>query len=117
MVVLEITWLTDSRPPEIHEDREREYPGIDTASSKIALPERNVYTPAGYFALPEHCWLEGYYHPMQAEFQDFFDRNGNSDEARTIVERERHKVDIYLKYHNYYSHNVSIAKKVGMPPA
>ena len=65
LVVSEITWMTSYRPPELQKYWDEEYPEIDMASSKIGVLERNGYSPIGYFVLPEHCWLENYYRPMQ----------------------------------------------------
>ncbi len=45
--------------------------------------------------LPEHCRLHAYYRPMQARFADFLNRNGNSEEAREIVNAEQHEIDLY----------------------
>lgn len=115
LVVSEITWLTASRPTELQEHWEREYPEIDTASSKMELLERYGYSPIGYFVLPEHCWLENYYRPMEQRFEQFLKRNKNSQEARGIVEAEKQEIDLYQKYHDYYSYGVYIATKVGEP--
>jgi len=41
LVVSEITWITDSRPPELQKYWASEYPEIDVASLKIAVLERN----------------------------------------------------------------------------
>ena len=65
----------------------------------------------------ERCWLENYYKPMQDSFKDFLDRNGNSEEARAIVEAEKREIELYEKYRDYYSYGVYIAKKVGLPVA
>jgi hypothetical protein len=51
---------------------------MDVASAKIRVLEKYGYSPVGYFVLPEHCWLDQYYRPMQASFEDFLNRNGNS---------------------------------------
>jgi len=117
LVVSEITWITASRPPEIQKYWEGEYPEIDAASSKIGVLEKNGYSPTGYFVLPEYCWLDNYYRPIQDRFQDFLNRNGNSEEARAIVEWEKQEIELYKKYRNYYSYGVYIAKKVGLPVA
>jgi SAM-dependent methyltransferase len=115
LVVSEITWITASRPAEIQEYYENEYPEINTASAKIDVLERNGYSPTGYFVLPEYCWLDEYYRPMQDEFQGFLSRNTNSDEAHAIVESEKQEIALYKKYRKYYSYGVYIAKKVGLP--
>ena len=112
LVVSEITWITDSRPSELQKHWEGEYPEIDVASSKIGVLEKNGYSPIGYFVLPEYCWLDNYYRPMQNSFKSFLDRNRNSEEARAIVEAENREIELYEKYKTYYSYGVYIARKL-----
>ena len=112
LVVSEITWITNNRPREIQEHWENEYPEIDTASSKFKTLESNGYSPIAYFLLPEHCWLDNYYRPMQRTFGDFLKRNGNSEEAQAIVSGEEQEIVLYEKYKQYYSYGVYIAKKL-----
>lgn len=113
LVVSEITWITASRPSELQKYWKSEYPEIDVASSKIGVLEKNGYSPIGYFVLPEHCWLANYYRPMQSGFTDFLNRNGNSADARAIVEAENQEIKLYEKYKSYYSYGVYIARKLG----
>jgi len=112
LVVSEITWTTGTRPSELQKYWDEEYPEIDMASSKIGVLERNGYSPIGYFVLPEHCWLENYYRPMQNSFKDFLNRHGNSEEAREIVEAENREIKLYEKYKAHYSYGVYIARKL-----
>ncbi len=112
LAVSEITWITGSRPPELQKYWDEEYPEVDVASSKIRVLEKNGYSPIGYFVLPVHCWLENYYRPMQNSFKDFLNRNGNSEEARLIVEAESREIELYEKYKAHYSYGVYIARKV-----
>ena len=111
LVVSEITWTTGSRPLELQKHWDSEYPEVDVASSKISALEKSGYSPMGYFVLPEHCWLDNYYRPMQSRFDDFLRRNGNSQEARAIVEAETKEIELYEKYKDYYSYGVYIARK------
>jgi SAM-dependent methyltransferase len=112
LVVSEITWITASRPLELQKYWEREYPEIDVASAKIGILEKNGYSPIGYFVLPEHCWLENYYRPMQDRFEDFIASNGDSEEARAIVAMENREIELYEKYKTHYSYGVYIARKL-----
>lgn len=112
LVVSEITWMTASCPAEIQEYWEGEYPEIDLASSKMSLLEQHGYSPIGYFVLPEHCWLDNYYRPLQNNFKDFLRRNGSSEEARSIVEAEKREIELYEKFKNYYSYGVYVARKL-----
>lgn len=112
LAVSEITWLTGSRPSELQRHWEREYPGIDVASSKMGILETGGYSPIGYFVLPEHCWRDNYYRPMQARFDAFLERNGNSEQARAIVEAEQREIEMYEEHHDYYGYGMYIATKV-----
>jgi ubiquinone/menaquinone biosynthesis C-methylase UbiE len=113
LVVSEITWITGSRPSELQTYWDGQYPEIDVASSKISVLEKNGYSPIGYFVLPEYCWLDSYYQPMQKRFKDFLHRNGNSEEARAIVEAEKREMELYEKYKTHYSYGVYVARKLG----
>jgi len=111
LVASEITWITDTRPEEIQAHWDTEYPEIDVASAKIKILEQHGYSPIGYFVLPEHCWREQYYRPMQSRFNDFINRNGNSQEAREIVDAEQEEIDLYEKFKSYFSYGVYVARK------
>ena len=113
LVVSEITWITASRPAELENYWHDEYPEIDVASSKIGVLEENGYSPIGYFVLPEHCWLDNYYQPIQGSFNDFLRRNGNSEGALAIVEAEKREIELYEKNKAHYSYGVYIARKLG----
>ncbi len=113
LVASEITWLTQHRPAELQQYWQNEYPEIDLASAKIGALEQNGYSPLGYFVLPEHCWLDHYYVPLQARFEAFLERNGNSPEARAIVEAERREIEMYRKYKLHYGYGVYIGRKLG----
>ena len=113
MVVSEITWLTAGRPVELQEYWKTEYPEIDTASSKIDVLEHNGYSPVAYFVLPEHCWVDSYYRPMQDGFEAFLMRHGNSQSAQAIVKAEKKEIALYEKHKAYYGYGVYIARKVG----
>ena len=112
LVVSEITWITDSRPPELQKYWTSEYPEIDVASSKIAALEKSGYSPIGYFVLPEYCWLDNYYRPMQNRFKSFLKRNDNNEKARAIVEAENREIELYEKYRTQYSYGVYVARKL-----
>lgn len=112
LVVSEITWLTDSRPSELQAHWDREYPEINVASAKIKAMEGQGYTPMAYFTLPEHCWLDHYYRPLQSRFADFLNQNNYSEEAQAVVEAEQTEIALYENYKSYYSYGVYIAIKL-----
>ncbi|KXS48866.1 Methyltransferase domain-containing protein [Halanaerobium congolense] len=110
--VSEITWLTDKRPEEIEKYWNNEYLEIDTASNKFKVLEKNGFTPAGYFYLPQSSWLDNYYNPIEDRFENFLKRHNHSKTAEKIVENEKKEIQIYRKYKEYLSYGFYIAKKV-----
>jgi hypothetical protein len=112
LIVSEITWLSAARPPELQSHWDGEYPEIDVASAKIRILEQHGYCPEAYFYLPAHCWIENYYRPMQSGFDAFLERHGHSDQAKAIVEAEKHEIALYEKHRDFYSYGVYIAKKI-----
>lgn len=112
LAVSEITWLTNSRPKEIEEHWNNEYPEIDTASNKIRILEENDFSPLGYFVLAESSWLDNYYKPMEERFAEFLKKHDNSEAAAEFVEAEKAEIKMYKKYKDYLSYGFYIAKKL-----
>ena len=113
LVVSELTWITGERPPEIQRHWDAEYAETGTASSKFNQLEKSGYSPVGYFILPEHCWLDNYYRPLQSRFPEFLARYSHSDAAEAIVQAENKEIALYEKYRSYYGYGVYIARKTG----
>lgn len=111
LAVSEITWLTAERPAELDEHWSQEYPEVATASTKLAVLERHGFTPVGYFVLPERCWLDHYYRPLQQRFDDFLARHGHSDAARAIVDAEQHEIALYERFAAHVSYGFYIARR------
>ena len=111
LVASEITWLTADRPKELEDHWNKEYPEIDLASAKIAILEKQGYTPLGYFVLPENCWSDEYYQPMKARFAPFLKQHGNSTQARAMVEAELQEMEMYEQNKAHISYGVYIAQK------
>jgi len=112
LAVSEITWTTNSRPREIEEYWNKEYPEIDTASNKIKILEENGYSPVGYFVLTQNSWIDNYYKPIEKRFPAFLEKHNNSEMARNIVEEHKEEIRKYQKYKDYYNYGFYIAKKI-----
>jgi SAM-dependent methyltransferase len=110
LVVSEITWLTAERPAELNQHWEREYPEIGLASEKVAVLEKLGYVPEAFFVLPEDCWIDHYYKPMQERFAAYLERNNHSADARGVVAAEEVELDLYKKYRAFFSYGVYVAR-------
>jgi SAM-dependent methyltransferase len=112
LAVSELTWLTEKRPEELQGHWEKEYPEVDTASGKMATLERLGFSPVGYFPLPEHCWLDNYYRPMQRRFGDFLARHESCEDALAIVSAEENEISLYERHKAFISYGFYIARKL-----
>ncbi|MFW5834636.1 MAG: class I SAM-dependent methyltransferase [Pseudomonadota bacterium] len=111
LAVSELTWFTQTRPAELEQHWLGEYAEVATAAAKLAILERNGYAPLGYFVLPERCWLDEYYRPLQARFADFLARHGHSAAARSIVDAEQTEIDLYERFSAYFGYGYYVARK------
>jgi len=111
LAVSEITWLSKDRPEEIQQHWGAEYPEIATASEKIGILEDQGFVLKGYFPLPESCWIENYYTPLENTFDGFIAKH-DSDDARAIVGAEKAEIALYEKYRAYYSYGFYIAQRI-----
>jgi len=113
LVLSEITWLTLERPAPLQAYWDAAYPEIDTAAGKIAVLERAGFSPLAYFFLPQRCWLDNYYRPLQAGYPRFLQHTGNSEAARAVVSEQEEEIALYEQYSEYFSYGVYIARKPG----
>jgi SAM-dependent methyltransferase len=111
LAVSELTWLTASRPAELEAHWHAHYAEVGTASSKLAVLERNGYAPIGYFTLEEHCWLDAYYLPMQQRFPDFLESHESSDAANALVAAEELEMALYARHRAYLSYGYYLARR------
>jgi SAM-dependent methyltransferase len=111
LAVSELTWLTASRPAELEAHWRLQYAEVGTASTKLAVLERNGYSPIGYFALDERCWLDAYYRPMQQRFAAFLARHGSSDAAKAIVATEESEIALYERHRAFVSYGYYVARR------
>jgi SAM-dependent methyltransferase len=116
LAISELTWLTASRPAELEAYWGTQYAEVGTASSKLAVLERNGYAPMAYFVLPEHCWLDGYYGPMQQRLPAFLARHGSSDAAKAVVAAEELEIALYERYRAFVGYGYYVARKTGEAP-
>ena len=97
--------------PELDEHWLREYPEVGTASAKIAVLEASGYSPLGYFALPESCWLDSYYRPLQDRCAAFLARHDHSQAARDLVEADQREIDLYQRFSSFVSYGYYVARR------
>ena len=76
--------------------------------------EQLGYATEAFFSLPEECWIDHYYQPMQDRFEAYLERNNHSDDARGVVGSEQLEIDLYQKFSPFFSYGMYVARVPAM---
>lgn len=110
--VTECCWLTPARPTDLTFMRDN-FPDIGNISEKIAVMEKTGYMPVASFVLPEYCWTDNYYTPMENGYMhQFLLKHNNSPTAVSFVDRMKDEIRHYKAEKNHYGYVFFVAKKV-----
>lgn len=112
LALSEITWTTDSRPEELELFWKKECPEIDTVEGNLEVLKREGYEPEGHFILPQDCWIDHYYMPLQDIHKPFLERQGHSEDAMGLISSNNTEFAMYMKYRHYYSYGFYVARKL-----
>lgn len=112
IAVSEVSWFTDERPAEIDEFGMDAYPEIDTIPSKLAQLQKAGYVPVASFILPEICWTEHFYAPQVEVMERFLKENAGNKAAEDLIANQRHEMNLYYKYKDFYGYVFYIGKKL-----
>jgi len=112
LAVSEASWFTESRPAEIEDFWNMEYPGIDTIPTKVAQLQKAGYMPVATFILPETCWTDHFYVPQVKATELFLARHEGNAAAEGFIANQRHEEQLYDKYKKYYGYAFYIGKKI-----
>jgi ubiquinone/menaquinone biosynthesis C-methylase UbiE len=110
LAVSDITWITDNRPQELEQFWEKECPEIGTVSAKLDILQNQGFETIAHFILPEDCWIDHYYMPLQDSYKPFLERQEQSQEAKDLIASDKAEFDLYMKYRQYYSYGFYIAR-------
>lgn len=111
LAVSEISWITNERPAEIEDYWQSFYPEIDTVDNKVKILEGLGYELISTFILPENCWEEEYYQPLEERYADFLERHQDEALAQELVAADKQEIAMYRKYKEYYSYAFFIVRK------
>lgn len=112
VAVSEVSWFTNERPAEIEEFWLDAYPEIDTIPNKLQQMQNAGYVPVASFILPEECWTKHFYEPQVESENIFLKKHEGSTAAKEFVANQRHEMDLYYQYKQYYGYAFYIGKKI-----
>lgn len=111
IAVSEATWFTAERPAEIEDFWMAHYPGIDTIPNKVAQMQNAGYVPVATFVLPVNCWTEHFFAPCCKIQKAFLEKHAGSQTVEELIAGQRHEMELYYKYKEFYGYVFYIGKK------
>lgn len=112
IAVSEASWFTAERPVEIYDYWMAHYTEIDTIPNKVAQMQNAGYIPVATFILPENCWTEYYFAPCCKMQRAFREKHRGNKAAEELILSERHEMELYRKYKEFYGYVFYIGKKL-----
>jgi ubiquinone/menaquinone biosynthesis C-methylase UbiE len=104
MVVSELIWFKESRPPEVEEFWEKEYPDIKTNQENLQIIKNLGYTLIGQFKLPEEDWWANLYTPLEKKVIDLKKKYKDDTGIMEFLELQQKEINLYRKYSKFYGY-------------
>lgn len=112
IAVSEASWFTAERPAEIYDFWMAHYPEIDTIPNKVAQMQKAGYIPVAIFNLPVTCWTDHYFAPCCKIQEAFLKKHEGSKMVEEFIAGQRHEMELYRKYKEFYGYTFYIGKKI-----
>ena len=112
IAVTESSWFTEERPAEIQDFWMEGYPEIDTIPRKVAQMQAAGYIPVATFVLPETCWTEHYFRPLEEARKLFIGKHAGNKTVEELIKFQHYEEELYGKYKAFYGYVFYIGKKI-----
>ncbi|MDL2225809.1 methyltransferase domain-containing protein [Eubacteriales bacterium OttesenSCG-928-M02] len=105
------SWLTRNRPEEIDRFWVDAGSGLYSIEDNVAAMQKAGYGFVAAFALPEECWMEGYFIPRMVAEKTLLEKYPGNPMVEEYVESMKYEVDLYVKHKKDYGYVFYIGKK------
>ncbi|MDR0515787.1 MAG: class I SAM-dependent methyltransferase [Fibromonadaceae bacterium] len=106
------SWFTEERPAEIEKFWSEAGCSLDTIGHNVSIMQKAGYILVAAFALPERCWTDNYFIPRGIADKTLLEKYTGNKTVEDYIENEKHEVELYSKYKQYYGYVFYIGKKI-----
>ena len=106
------SWISYEHPSEIEKFWNDAGSGLDTIANNISIMQKAGYNFIAAFTLPEKCWIDNYFILREAADKTLMEKYTGNKIAETCIEDNKHEIELYLKYKQYYGYVFYIGKKI-----
>ncbi len=104
IAVTECSWLKHNPPKECKKFWEMAYPEMNSITNNLTIIQESDYREIGHFVLPVSAWWKDYYNPLIKRLNMFREKYADNPETLLELDSELEEIDIFQKYHDYYSY-------------
>jgi SAM-dependent methyltransferase len=106
------TWFTDERPAEIEKFWVDAVNGLGTIGDNISTMGRAGYNFVAAFTLPEKCWTDNYFIPLETAGKALLKKYSGNKNVEEFIENNKYEVELFSKYKRYYGYIFYVGKKI-----
>ena len=111
VAVSEATWLRSDPPDPYRSYWAGEYPPLTDVEHNRATVARCGYEDLGCFALPETCWLDEYYAPLERRLPELERKYRANPEALELLAGTRKEIAMYRESSDYCGYVFFVMRK------
>lgn len=106
------SWITKEHPSAVEQFWTEAGSRLDPVEKNIEIMQNSGYQFIASFVLPEECWTENYFFPRASAIQNLMNKYAQSDIMQEYAERNRHEVELFLKYQQHYGYVFYIGRAI-----
>lgn len=104
IAVTEVTWVMPDPPEEVRAFWNNNYPGMKTLDENLQIIHDCNYYLIDYFVIPDTCWIDEYYQPMQDRIEMLRQKYADQPDFQKHLDAELEEIEIFRKYNQYYGY-------------
>jgi hypothetical protein len=104
LAVTELSWIKADPPEEVKSFWGARYPGIKRMEDNLAAIREAGYREVDHFILPESCWWDNYYGPMQKRLEMLKRKYAGDESAQKPLDETQQEIEMYRRYSAWYGY-------------
>ncbi len=104
IAVTEVTWIKKDPPREVKDFWDEAYPAMLSVEDNISIIKKLGYRLVDHFVLPDSCWLDNYFQPLEKRIAMLREKYQGNAEVIAQLDEETREIEIFNKYSAWYGY-------------
>ena len=103
-------WRQENPPPEVKASFD-DYPTMGSVSDVLAAIEKNGFSLAGHFTLPDEAWWDDFYTPMERRIEDLRGKYAEDADALAALEQIAREPEMHRRCSDCYAYEFFVVRR------